>query len=67
MSNKKDKIKEKEERFNKITEKSAKAGAQLVINCLKDKGIDAKEHKDELERIILSTLHGNMFITLLLL
>lgn len=67
MSNKKDEIKEKAERFEEITEKSAKVGAELVIDRLKDKGIDASEHKDEIEGIILSTLHGNMLMTLLML
>lgn len=58
-----DKIKEKAERFEQITKKkSAKAGAELVIDHLKDKGIDASEHKDEIEKIILSALHGNMLM-----
>lgn len=63
MNNKKDKA----ERFGEITEKSAKEGATMVINELKEKGIDASEHKDKIEKIILSTLHGNMLMTSLML
>lgn len=67
MSDKTDKIKEKAERFEQITKDSAKAGATMVIDHLKNKGIDSSEHKDEIEKIIMSTLHGSMFLTSMML
>lgn len=63
----KKKTKEKAERFEEITKSSAKTGATMVTNLLKDKGLDASKYKDEIEETISAILHGNLFMTSLLL